>query len=221
MAELLNRAVDAGLLDKHYQPVPDVKVLNLRLIAYEVATICKFKRSYYLFDKQWNRTESSRISTWKIPKYSDEFNDTIALYPEVDFTKIEPKYEILIFYVTQDENDIHVMYQNLIKHEYIAPDTMFETFKGIVGKSLFSSAYVEWIKGQCQLAFFIHQAFNKYNDKDLWIKGVCCFNAKGKTPHKNCFTSGYSFIKRAGLIDSYDIKLKAICDIFNHIDTPI
>lgn len=220
VAELLDRAVYAGLLDKHYQPVPDIKVLHLRLIAYAVATICKFKRPYYLFEKQWKRTQSSRISTCKIPKYSDEFNSTISLYPEVDFTKIEPKHEILTFYVTQDDNDINTMYQSLIKHGYIAPDTMLETFKGIVGKSKFSSS-VEWIKGQRQLAFFIHQAFNKYNDKDLWLKGVCCFTIKGKTPHKDCFTSGYSYIKRTGFIDNYDFKLKDICNRFNHVEPPV
>ena len=220
VAALLDRAVNAGLLDEHYQPVPGIKVLHLKLIAYAISTICKFKQSYHLFEKQWNRLDNSRISTCRLPKYSDEYNDTKALYPEVDFSKIESEHEISIFYVTQDEIDIKIMYEDLIKHGYIASDTSFETFKGIVGKSNFTFP-VKWIKGQRQLAFYIQQAFGKYNDKDLWIKGVCCFSVKGKTPHKDCFTSGYSFIKRTGLIDNYDIKLKVICDKFNHIDTPI
>lgn len=220
VAELLDRAVNAGLLDEHYQPMHGIKILHLKLIAYAVSTICKIKQPYYLFEKQWGKTGNSRISTCRIPKYSDEFNDTIALYPEVDFTKIEPQHETLTFYVTQTDNDINAMYQSLIKHGYIAPDTTFETFKGIVGKSKFTSP-VEWIKGQRQLSFYIQQAFGKYNDKDIWLKGVCCFTIKGKKPHKDCFTSGYSYIKRTGLIDNYDFKIKDICDRFNHIEPSV
>lgn len=220
VADLLDRAVKVGLLDEHYQPIPNIKALHLKLIAYAIATICKFKRPYHLFEKQWNRNDNTRISACRLPKYADEYYDTIALYPEVDFSKFEPEHEISTFYVTQDEQDINAMYENLIKHGYIASDTSFETFKGIVGKSQFT-APVEWVKGQRQLSFYIQQAFGKYNDKDLWIKGETCFTINGNTPHKGCFTSGYSFIKRTGLIDNYDIRLKAICDTFNHIDTPI
>ena len=74
------------------------------------------------------------------------------------------------------------------------------------------------MKTQRQLSFFVYQAFYKFNKKDLWVKGECCFSIKGHTPHKGCFVSGYSWIKRAGWLDRYDAKLKAICDKFNHIE---
>lgn len=220
VAELLDRAVNAGLLDEHYQPVPGIKSLHLKLIAYAVSTICKFKQSYNLFERQWNRTEGRRFSTCRIPRYSNEFDATKALYPEVDFSQIEGNHERMQFYVPQGESEIKSMYKNLIKHGYIAPATSFKTFKGIVGKSRFTSP-VEWLKGQRQLAFFVHLAFGKYNGKDLWNKGECCFTVNGKVPHKACFSTGFSCIKRLGLIDNYDIKLKAICNKFNHEATPV
>lgn len=220
VAELLDRAVNAGLLDAYYQPMPGIKALHLRLIAYAVSTICEFKQPYKYFEKQWKKTDNSRIGTCKIPKYSTEFDTTKALYPEVDFTRIEASHENATFYITQDGNEIDTMYKDLIKHGYIASDTSLETFEGIVGKSKFTSP-VEWIKGQRQLAFFIQLAFGEYNNKGLWIKGECCFTINGKVPHKDCLTTGYSYIKRAGLMDNYDIRLKAICDKFNHIEAPI
>lgn len=49
VAELLDRAVNAGLLDRSYQAVPGIKALHLKLIAYAVSTICKFKQPYSFF----------------------------------------------------------------------------------------------------------------------------------------------------------------------------
>lgn len=110
-----------------------------------------------------------------------------------------------------------MLYRDLVKYGYIAPDTGLKTFVGIFNKKTFSKP-VEWIKTQRQLSFFVYQAFYKFNKKDLWIKGECCFSINGHTPHKACFVSGYSWIKRAGWLDRYDVRLKAICDKFNHIE---
>lgn len=41
VATLLQRAVDAELLDNHFQPAPDTKTLQLRVIAFAVSSICK------------------------------------------------------------------------------------------------------------------------------------------------------------------------------------
>lgn len=219
IAELLDRAIGAGILDKYYQPVPGVKLLHLKIIAYAISFICKLKHPYALFEKQWRRKEALRISTCKIPKFrTEEYELTKSLYPEVDFSELEPQHKITVFYTNQDVDDIYDMYQDLIKYKYIAPNTAFDTFKGIVGKADFSEP-VEWLKGQRQLGYFIYLAFNKHNSKDLWIKGECCFCIKGESPHRNSFLSGYSSIKRAGLIDKYDFRLKDICNKFNHIDS--
>lgn len=70
-------------------------------------------------------------------------------------------------------------------------------------------------KTQRQLSYFIHQAFSRFNRKNLWIKGECCFRIGGKKPHKASLVTGFAWIKRAGWMDRYDTRLKAICDRFN------
>ena len=90
VATLLQRAVDAGLLDNHFQPTPDTKTLQLRVIAFAVSSICKFPRIYVDFEKQWSHTTSYRISTCSIPKYRTKFYEYAkSLYPEVDFSPLE------------------------------------------------------------------------------------------------------------------------------------
>ena len=218
VATLLQRAIRAGLLDEHYQPEPQTKPIQLKVIAYAVSTICRFPNTYVYFEKQWKRENGRRFNTCRVPRYNTELYDTAkVLYPEVDFNEFEPVHKTETFYTPQDEEDIKELYRDLIKYKYIAPDTEIETFAGILDKAKFCKP-VEWMKTQRQLSFFVYQAFYKFNKKDLWVKGECCFSIKGHTPHKGCFVSGYSWIKRAGWLDRYDAKLKAICDKFNHIE---
>lgn len=218
VATLLQRAIRAGLLDEYYQPEPQTKPIQLKVIAYAVSTICRFSNTYVYFEKQWKRENGIRFNTCRVPRYNTELYDTAkALYPEVDFAEFEPVYKTETFYTPQDKEDIKELYRDLVKYKYIAPDTEFETFAGIFDKTKFCKP-VEWMKTQRQLSFFVYQAFYKFNKKDLWVKGECCFSIKGHTPHKGCFVTGYSWIKRAGWLDRYDAKLKAICDKFNHIE---
>lgn len=109
------------------------------------------------------------------------------------------------------------MLDALLKHGYISLDTTFKKFNGIFDKEQFSGP-IDWKKGQRQLAYFLFQAFARFNEKNLWIKGECCFLVNGKTPHVACLSSGYSFIKRHNWTDRFDLKLKEICDRFNHIE---
>lgn len=218
VATLLQRAIRAGLLDEHYQPMPQTKPLQLKVIAYAISAICKLSSPYVHFEKQWKRENGKRFSTSRVPRYNTALYDTTkALYPEVDFTEFEPIHEAKTFYTPQSEQDIRMLYHELVKYCYIAPSTTFETFAGIFDKTKFSKP-IEWIKAQRQLSYFVYLAFYKFNKKDLWIKGECCFSIDGHSPHKACFVSGYSWIKRAGWLDRYDVKLKAICDEFNHIE---
>lgn len=86
------------------------------------------------------------------------YETTKALYQEVDFTEFEPTHQTETFYTPQSEEDIAVLYQDLVKYGYIAPDTGLKTFVGIFNKKTFSKP-VEWIKTQRQLSFFVYQAF--------------------------------------------------------------
>lgn len=218
VAALLQRAVDAGILDRHYQPAPQTKPLQLKVIAYAVSNLCKLHSPYVLFEKQWHRENGKRFNTCRVPKRNTVcYEETRALYPEVDFAGFEPVHEAETFYVPQSEEVIRVMYEDLLKYEYIAPDTTFDVFNSIFNKARFVKP-VEWTKNQRQLAYFVHQAFNRFNKKNLWIKGECCFRIDGKTPHKASLVTGYGWLKRAGWMDRYDTRLKAICDQFNHAE---
>ena len=220
VATLLDRAVDAGLLDSHYQPTPKAKSVNLKIIAYAVSTLCKLSHPYSHFEKQWHKEKGNRFSTSRLPKRDTSYYDsTKALYPEVDFSNFEVAHEIDTLYTPQSEQDIKNLYMELVKYGYIAPDTPLEAFYGIFNKERFKQP-IEWIKNQRQLAFLLYTAFSTYNKQNLWIKGECCFRINGRVPHRACFVSGYSQIKRDGLLDAYDVRLKSICDRFNHIDTP-
>lgn len=130
------------------------------------------------------------------------------------FAGFEPVHEAATFYVPQSEEEIRAMYEDLVKYGYIAPETTFEAFGSIFDKARFESP-VEWTKTQRQLSYFIHQAFSRFNRKNLWIKGECCFRIGGKKPHKASLVTGFAWIKRAGWMDRYDTRLKAICDRFN------
>lgn len=219
VAALLQRAVDAGILDCHYQPVPGTKVLQLKVIAFAVSSICGFPRAYMHFEKLWKRDHGSRIGTCRAPKCHTEYYEAVkALYPEVNFSTFEPEHtKAATFYAPQREDDKRDMYQTLIRYGYIAPETTWETFSGIFDTGRFRRP-VEWLKGQRQLAYFVHSAFHRFNKRELWIKGEYCFRINGNVPHRASFVTGYSWLKRVGWIDKYDVKLKEICNKFNHIE---
>lgn len=102
---------------------------------------------------------------WKADSALGVFRDTIrdftettkALYQEVDFTEFEPTHQTETFYTPQSEEDIAVLYQDLVKYGYIAPDTGLKTFVGIFNKKTFSKP-VEWIKTQrrCPFSYIRH-----------------------------------------------------------------
>ncbi len=219
-ATLLQRAVQAGILDEHYQPVPGTKDLQLKVVAFAISSLCGFPHAYVHFEKQWEKEGNRRFSTCRIPKRDrDFFEKAKALYPEVDFSEFEPVHDIETFYTPQSKKDIRILLQNLVKYNYIASDTTFEAFKGIFNKADFETP-IEWTKTQRQLSYFVYLAFGKLNKKNLWIKGERCFHIGGETPHKACFISGYSYLKRSGRMDRYDVRLKAICEKFNHTEEP-
>ncbi len=218
VADLLQRSVDAGILDSDYQPFPKTQLIELKVIAYAISYICKFKHPYNHFEKLWKRTDNNRIGACRIPKYRiQKYDYAKSIYPEVDFSEMKSTKKVEVFYIEQNDEDRRIMLDALLKHGYISLDTTFKKFNGIFDKEQFSEP-IDWKKGQRQLAYFLFQAFARFNEKNLWIKGECCFLVNGKTPHVACLSSGYSFIKRHNWTDRFDLKLKEICDRFNHIE---
>lgn len=98
VAALLQRAIHAGLLDEHYQPMPQTKPLQLKVIAYAISSICKLSSPYVHFERQWKRENGKRLSPCRVPRYNTVLYDTTkALYPEVDFAEFEPIHETETF----------------------------------------------------------------------------------------------------------------------------
>ena len=64
VAALLKRAVGAGLLDEHYQPTPQTKSLQLKVIAYAVSFLCQLPSVYVLFEKQWKTENGSATAVF-------------------------------------------------------------------------------------------------------------------------------------------------------------
>ena len=217
---LLQRAVDAGLLDVHFQPSSNVTPIQLRVIAFAISAMCKLPHTYAPFEKQWENHITYRISTCNIPKRNvASLNYAMELYPEVDFKSFfEPAHNISPFYVPQDRDDIIKLYKSLLKYGYISSETTLKTFEGIFDKTKFVKPVV-WIKEQRQLAYFIYLAFGKFNKKNLWKKGEKFFRVNGQIPHVASLSSGYGLIKRAGWMDRFDIQLKAICESFHHMES--
>ena len=108
-ANLLQRAVDGGLLDKHYMPLETTTGPQLRVIAYAIATILKFPKrcKYVYFEKQWNRA-SYRVGS--IPFAQSEqgrikHEYAMSLYPEADFTSL--------LQVSSDNDTFYCPYPNI------------------------------------------------------------------------------------------------------------
>ncbi len=216
---LLQRAVDGGLLDEHFMPLETTTGSQLRVIAYAIATILKFPNrcKYVYFEKQWNRasyrvggiplaqTESGRV----------KHEYAMSLYPEADFSSLlQVSSDNDTFYCPYPKQRIKRMYMDLVEGGYIAHYTTLEDFQGIFDANKFSRP-VEWIKSQRQLSYFLTEAFTPTNKRLVWVKACCCFRIFGKVPHKDAMVTGLGELKRKGVYDTYDPELSKITKRYN------
>lgn len=217
--ELLQRAVDGGLLDEHYMPIETTTGSQLRVIAYAIATIMKFPNrcKYVYFEKQWNRA-SYRVGN--IPLAQSEqgrvkHEYAMSLYPDVDFSSLlQVSSDNDTFYCPYPKQRIKRMYLDLVEGGYIAHYTTLDDFQGIFDANKFSKP-VEWIKSQRQLSYFLTEAFTPTNKRLVWVKSCCCFRIFGKVPHKDAMVTGLGELKRKGVYDTYDPELKDIARRYN------
>lgn len=216
--QLLQRAVDAKLLRKDFMPEEETTNTQLRVIAFAVGTLLNLPRTqiYVHFEKQWQRP-SYRLSTNPLPrKYGCEKHlFAMSLYPEVDFTAMSlPCKEIDTFYTDRNEGKIKRLYDDLVSAGYIGTYSTFEEFEGIFNSEKYIRP-VDWIQEQRFLGYFVNIAFSRLNPRNLWNKTVSCFTVYGVEPHKGSLCSGITYIKRKGLMDTYNKGLKEIVDRFN------
>lgn len=212
-ADLLQRAVKAGFLDKQFQPTAITKPLQLKAIAYAVSQLMRFNshHTYVYFNRMWKRGGYT-LSSVTTPRLSDEgYKVIMDIYPEADFSKFVPKYEGRFFNCPFDKAKRVELYKQLVYQGYIDKSTTKDQFLGIFDKEKFKKP-VNWIREQRLLSYFAKMAFGSTNSKHLWVKTYCCFVINGKTPHKDSFLTGYGQLLRSGQIESYDIDLKAIAE---------
>lgn len=117
---LLQRAVDGGLLDEHYMPLKATTGSQLRVIAYAIATILKFPNrcKYVYFEKQWNRA-SYRVGGVPLAQTDQgriKHEYAMSLYPEADFSSLlQVSSDNDTFYCPYPKQRIKRMYMDLVK----------------------------------------------------------------------------------------------------------
>lgn len=84
--ELLNRSVDAGLLNDQYQPTASTTKAQMKLIAYAVSTLCEIKNIWKPFCELWHY-EGLRSVVLPVTK-TDNLIFVTQLYSEIDFNEI-------------------------------------------------------------------------------------------------------------------------------------
>ena len=219
IVELLQRAVDGGLLDEHYMPMETTTGSQLRVIAYAIATIMEFPKrcKYVYFERQWNRA-SYRVGGVPLAQSEQgrvKHEYAMSLYPEADFTSLlQVTSDNDTFYCPYPKQRIKRMYQDLVEGGYIAHYTTLEDFMGIFDANKFTKP-IEWIKSQRQLSYFLIEAFASTNKRLVWVKACCCFRIFGKVPNKECMVSGLGELKRKGVYDTYEPELMKITKRYN------
>ena len=215
-ADLLGRAVKAGILDKEYQPTEKASYAKLKVMAFAISQLmCFDKRHTYLyFDQLWCRG-GYHISSVSLPRTSNKtYADILELYPEVDFSGLVKTYNGFVFNSPFDDKRKKALLKALIYNGYVDPATKPSHFLGIFDEKTFKHP-VNWLREQRLLAYFVKHAFGPTNTKNLWVKAASCFLVDGKTPHKESLVTGYNAIARNGQADTYNTYLKNIADEYN------
>lgn len=162
-AELLKRAVNAGILTEDYQPKKNIKMYQLKLIALAIIEIQGFKTRdrWCHFDEQW-KLGTAVLARTKIPlsKGNDLYRIT-KLYPEVDFYKLLSATEkIELFNTHFSENGAVELCKALKKHDFLDKKTNEDTFLAIMGLRSIPPHQVNWVGSFDSLVYFCREAFS-------------------------------------------------------------
>ena len=211
--DLLERAMNAGILDKDFQPTGKANYNNLKIIAYAIAKTMKFDKHhiYCYCEEMWHK----RLSPVMLPKYDTEsYQGTMDLFPEVDFSDLLKEHEPMVFNCPFDDERKDALRRALAQNGYIMRNVTLKQFSAIFDKDKFKTP-VNWLKDQRSFSVFVKLCLGPTNNKNLWLKAVSCFNINGKRPHKGSLSTGYSLLERTHALDSYDTVLLAICKAYN------
>jgi hypothetical protein len=178
----LQKAVDAGLLDSHFQPTTKVSRWQLRMIAFAVGSLLHlpYRKQWVYFDKLWPLSNDNRISHTPIPMGKRSEKRLVqSIYHEVDFRRLlNIDTGNLHFAIKRDKETMFVMYKRLLQGKFVAKSISFTDFCSIFAPTK-QRKPIRWLKEQNLLAYFVYNAFNKPQDK-IWQITSCCFSINGK-----------------------------------------
>lgn len=213
---LLQRAIDGGLLDEHYMPLPTTTKAQLKVIAYAVASIANFpfRQRYIYFENQWKGC--GHIGTVPLPVqyHTDKHLYAMSLYPEADFKNMCSGHENATFYTPYGEKKKRRLHKDLLEGGYIAYYVEYKDFASIFDSKSFSKP-VEWVGKLRDLAVFIKLAFAPRDYRNVWMKTVNCFIIFGGTPNARSLSANYKELKVKGVIEEYNPEITEIAKRFN------
>ena len=218
-AALFDRAVSAGYLTAEYQPKGDTDNYTLKIIAFAIGELLHLtmRHKWSHFEEQWSINRANKLSTLPISERQFKRSGKLMqLYPEVDFTMLTAPNEDKYFDAAYGARRVRALYQELLDHGYISPDTTVEDFLSIFNLGNQTTRKpIEWMKSQQHLSYFIYYTFSKTN-KDYWVKTVACFSVNGHAPHKGSLVTGLVAMQRKPNFGTFDVELKRIASKYNN-----
>lgn len=205
---LLQRAVDAGILNEDFMPAENTQVFQLKLIAIAFNQIigCGRRDQWCHFVELWGRDVNRRI----VPlTKGTEIYKIIHLYPEADFSEIiAPKKKKASLKTDLTEKQAAKLWRLLVRNHYIDKQSSLDDFLSIMGLSYAPFTPVNWTsKGMNSLVYFLMTLFRPLNI-DLHRKAVDCFTYNGQSLN-------YGTLKSKG---SYVMKYRDKMDFADMID---
>ena len=214
--ELLQRAVQAGLLKQDYRPKETTPRFQLKLIAMCMIEIQKYGQGdkWNHFEELWGADIARRI----IPLTKGvAINRVAVLYPEVNlWSLILPKKNKIALKTDLTEEQARKLFKALVHYGYLGPRTPVENFLSIMGIGGHPFHSVNWIsKGQNSLVYFVKRVFGHMNS-DLLKKMCDCFTVNGQTLNHGTLKTKSSYVDRnADRFDFVPLLDKIIASAIN------
>lgn len=199
--ELLNRSVDAGLLNEQYQPTASTTKAQMKLIAYAVSTLCEIKNIWKPFCELWHY-DGIKSVVLPVTK-TDNLIFVTQLYSEIDFNEIYHRKKAS-FKTKRSKKNLSRIFLRLMDAGYFNKSTQLSQWLYICGFSQNQSEPIVWEKGVRKLGYFISHLFGELNKEDIWNITHSNFTINGKHPNKGSLASGNSLIMRTGADKNYD-----------------
>lgn len=192
---IMLKARRAGFLDKEYQPMSNLTMIQIKALAYAISLKLNIpeRKRWVLFENHWHLPH---LKTTPMPfGITKDLEPITTFYEELDFSDLFGSKKNSRFTSPYSSRRIKTMFTSLIKLGYIDPETTEEQILGAFGRDEMAEP-INWMKGLRTLAYFVYTSLRLTN-KDIWVATGCCF------------TINYERINRASLKTALGVvKLK-------------